>query len=181
MSEWTSTDAISCFGKRGWHRYRRDGRCGHRDCHGFRAASRRQYVVGMMQLGAQVTHPARGIPTDAAHRVFGFLEEDFDLGIRQQTLEAVERLVGRGIEHDQCDIGLRLEHRCLIGRGGIGFQHDIRAGLAQCFAHAVAGRTGAGQQHDAASAITHEDARSRAVRTRCASVPAPGTACPGNG
>ena len=61
-------------------------------------------------------------------------------------LEAIERLVGRGVQHDQRGFGLRSQHVFLTGVGGVGFQHNVRTCLTQRFTHAVAGRARAGRR-----------------------------------
>ncbi len=142
----------------------------------------RQHLLVAVQLGGKVTAPALRFPTIATRGQFSLVEHKRQSGRRQRRFQALQRVFNGRFQRDHHELRARIMQRLRFQRHGIVFQHDLHVGMGQRLAQALTRRTRAGQQGYGRNRIevTHGHGQSPASRTRCASGPAPGTACPGS-
>lgn len=142
-------------------------------------ATGRQDIAVAVQLGGQVARPSLRIPALSTRGQIGFVEDDRDGRIVQHAIEALQAVLDGRLQRHQHHLGRAAAQGIRVKRIGVVFQHDVGARFMQRHAQALARLARARQQGDAFG-FTHGHGRFPAGRTRCASGPAPGTACPGN-
>ncbi|KAG1240529.1 hypothetical protein G6F68_017571 [Rhizopus microsporus] len=149
---------------------------------GFFLGAGRQHLLVTMQLGRQMPAPALRVPAIPARRQFGLVEYQGQARRGQHGLKALQRILDGRLQGDHHDLRTGILQQLRLQAVRVVFQHQLHIGVRQCLAQALTRRTRAGKQGDGRGRMgfTHGHGRSPAGRTRYASGPGPGKACPGS-
>ena len=139
-----------------------------------------QDIAMTQQLGAQMPRPARRIPAIAGAHQRHFLEQDAEAVVGQDFVETLQRILGLGIHRDHQVACLGRPDLRDIGVQRVRFQHHLHPCLCERGPQAITCLAGPGQQ-DGAALVSHVRVPGRAVRSRCAAIRFPDTACRDSG